>query len=219
MNARLLFVATTFSAAAVLGSMAGCTINANDNGTADAAPIPNSSSSSSSSGSSGGGDAGAEASTGDGGQCLGTKERGPLCHADGTPEPAAKCGDECDVASTAFTSDIALAISTCIDEAVNVVGDSTPTPQDCEAVAAPCVAKATAQACTNDVTEFCKGVTTTCPDKGTANVISAADCEQYFRGATTQGKQLLLDCLETEKADPMVCKICLDALKTVHKGD
>ena len=216
MNARFLFVATTLSVVAALASVAGCTVSTND----DTDSGSSSSSSSSSSSGSSVTDGGAEASTtndgGDGGECLASKERGPLCEPDSTPEPAAKCAKECDVASTAFTSDIALAISDCIDEAI---GDATPTAALCEEKAGPCVAAATAQACNNDVTEFCNGVVAKCPDKGDGNVITKADCTQYFRGATTQGKQLLLDCLETEKADPKVCTICMDAIKTVHNGD
>lgn len=215
MNARFLFVATTLTVTAALGSIAGCTVSTND-GTSDASPPKTSGSSSGTSSGTTSNDGGIEASTGDGGDCLASKERGPLCHADNTPEPAAKCADECDTASTAFSSDIALAISDCIDDAI---GTQTPTPTLCEQTAAPCVALATANACENDTAAFCDGVLAKCSDDaGTGNVITRADCHQYFKGATTQGKQLLLDCLEAEKADPKVCKICMDAIKSVHKG-
>lgn len=223
MNARLLFVATTLSVAGAIAAMPGCTINNSDD-SPDASR--NTSSSSSSGGATDGGtDAQANADgggdAGDGGECLASKERGPLCEPDTTPEPAAKCAKECDVASTAFTSDIALAISDCIDDAiVDMIGaTATPTDLQCEQVAGPCVAAATAASCQNDVEEYCKGVVVKCPDKGTDNKITKDECLQYFRGATTAGKQLLLDCLETEKTDPNVCKICMDAIKTVHNGD
>lgn len=212
MNARFLFVATTLTVAGALGSIAGCTVTSTETGN-DASP-PSSSTSSGATVT----DAGDAGDTGkvDSGDCLASKERGPLCEADNTPEPAAKCAKECDVASTAFTSDVALAISDCIDEAI---GTDTPTPDACEKAAGPCVAAATAAACENDTTEFCNGVLAKCSDAGSGNVITKADCTQYFKGATTAGKQLLLDCLETEKADPKVCTICMDAIKTVHNGD
>lgn len=218
-----------FASAAVL-AVAACTIKSNDNDTNDAG-------SSGTSGNAGDGsttnnvtdagdagpnitlrtrDAGPDA--GDAGDCLASAQRGPLCHGDDTPETPAKCASECDTASTAFGSDIAYAISACIDDYLTDLGQD-PSPTNCEAAAAPCVALATAASCTNDVEDYCNGIVTQCPDKGTANKITKAECVQYMQGATIQGKQLLLDCIHDEASDPNVCKICMDAIKTVHSGD
>lgn len=228
MNARH-FV---FASAALL-AVAACTIKSNDTDGNDAGSSgsPGTSSGTSGGNEAGASDAGSDAApnitlrtrdggpdAGDAGECLASVQRGPLCHGDETPETPAKCASECDTASTAFGSDIAYAISACIDDYLTDLGQD-PSVTNCELAAPPCVALATAASCKNDVEDYCNGIVTQCPDKGTANKITKADCVQYMQGSTVKGKQLLLDCLHDEASDENVCKICMDAVKSVHSGD
>jgi hypothetical protein len=204
---KLLVLSTLGAATILFAAMmgAGCTVTTTDTPdgsapavTPDAGQTPT--------------DAGTD--SGDSGACLKDEGRGPFCHADNTAEVPAKCGNQCDTASSLFKSDLARSIVDCMDEelAKNYANDAGT--DDCEAAAKNCVPQAVLLACTDDVSSLCDGYVAKCA----GDTFTKDQCVQYMQGATKAGRDLFNTCLTENASQPSkeLCSDCLESLQSLR---
>lgn len=172
--------------------------------------------------------------TSDGGaECLGATSAAPVCFVEGggttdagtddagtddagtdagTAATGAKCVTECEQAKGLFKSDIAKAISACVDSKVQ-----DPTVEGaCFTPVEGCIAETLPKACADDTaTDFCTQTLQACgggDDAGGDAGITAAQCKTYASALTDEARTRLSSCVAESGCDTCFALVTSGAL-------
>jgi hypothetical protein len=145
-----------------------------------------------------------DADTDGGPTCLGDRGAAPVCEppddgemdggadaGDGGAAVSAKCPYECTSASQLFKSEVATAISGCIDKAV-----PDPTVEGaCDEALTPCVDEVLGNACDDETAaEYCTTTLKNCDDAG--KTPTQTECVAAVKARSGQGKTALTQCTQ-----------------------
>lgn len=204
---RFLFLTTSIAAAATTAlvvSATGCnTVHTEDDAGSSSGSTPTADSGSNED--TGAGDGGSSSDADAAVACLGNTGAAPLCGPANEGEDAgglAKCSLECDHHNATFKTEVAKAISDCLDVAFD-----GPTFEGCASAEAPCVEAALAKACDDpEADAYCTTLLAGCGDAGTT--VTQEQCVAVVRALSTEGKTTLTTCTAEG-----TCGDCLDQLK------
>ncbi len=141
----------------------------------------------------------------DAGVCLGNTGAAPLCGpADEDADAAAfaQCSDECTFATQNFKTEVASAISKCLDRSL-----LDASAEGCIGSAESCVRESVGKACDDpEAASFCTTFLSGCNDAGA--VPTQAQCVAVVRAMNAQGKTALSTCTE----EGLTCNGCIDGV-------